>query len=119
MIALGILACAAPAAALHSVGLVRPATRLATSRVRIRMEDAAKPEPAIPSEEVDRIYSAEVDAVLARLTATPYKPEEERYIWGFVPFAEKINGRFAMMGFFILLIIESVLGKVSTARLTA
>jgi hypothetical protein len=64
----------------------------------------------LPPEEVDAIYGAEVDAAIAKLPE--YKTEEERYPFGFVPWAEKINGRAAMMGFTILLIIETVLGKV-------
>lgn len=109
-----LLACAAaPCSALRASALARPRTSR-TSSSRVRMEDAAEPaaepEAELPSEEVDRLYSAEVDAVLARLP--PYVPEEERYSFGFVPWAEKVNGRFAMMGLMILIALEAYLGKV-------
>jgi hypothetical protein len=83
--------------------------------VAVRMSDVvvrATPFP-LPPESVDRIYGAEVDAAIARLK--PFVPEEERNPFGFVPWAEKVNGRFCMMGFFALLFLEAYLDKVRRA----
>ncbi|KAG8463223.1 hypothetical protein KFE25_011220 [Diacronema lutheri] len=110
VIALALLAGAAvPTGALRVVGAPTRARARISRTTCVRMDDAPTREVVFPPEEVEAAYAAEVDAVLAKLG--PYVPEDERYLFGFVPWAEKINGRFAMMGFTILLILESVLGK--------
>src|SRR5690349_10545158 len=47
----------------------------------------------------------------AGVTLPPKQPEVPPPTNGFVDYAEKINGRFAMIGFFALLLVEGVTGK--------
>ncbi|KAJ1633299.1 hypothetical protein T492DRAFT_981905 [Pavlovales sp. CCMP2436] len=101
------LAMVTPAAAMRPALTGVRAARVGASCVR--MEDKA-PVP-FPPAEVEAAYAAEVDAAIRRRFTTDYVPEEKRYVFGFVDEAETLNGRAAMMGFTLLLLIETVLGK--------
>lgn len=47
----------------------------------------------------------------AGVTLPPKNPEVPPAMFGFVDWAEKMNSRAAMIGFFALLLVESVMGK--------
>ncbi|HEY9846407.1 MAG TPA: succinate dehydrogenase/fumarate reductase iron-sulfur subunit, partial [Candidatus Caenarcaniphilales bacterium] len=89
------------------------------SRMLWRGKFPAKFEPSTGVEEVRSLIEAVKQLELSQpmnldsLSETPSQPEKERYgqlkpTFGWTPYAELINGRFAMIGFAALLILELI-----------
>lgn len=104
------------------VAAVAPSRAAATLFVAARPSSLAAPRPLLPQQQQQRklVARAGSDAPAAPLTAPqppagvglpPRQPDVPEPRFGFVDWAEKINGRACMIGFFALLIVESVAGK--------
>lgn len=57
------------------------------------------------------VVSASTTPLPKGVTAPPRQPEKPEVMTGFVRFAEKINGRAAMLGFFGILFVEAIAGR--------
>lgn len=60
---------------------------------------------------IRRSVAVQAAKLPAGVTAPPRFPEPQFQRFGWVNWAEKINGRAAMMGFFGILIVEAIAGK--------
>jgi hypothetical protein len=120
-------ACAASTRAASSASATTSDRAFATQQ-RLSLARAARPAPfAAPSSFTSQAplrpqleARAGSDAPAARLTRPmppagvtmpPRQPDVPEPKFGFVDWAEKINGRACMMGFFALLLVESVAHK--------
>eukprot|EP00197_Chlamydomonas_leiostraca_P006447 CAMPEP_0202868168 /NCGR_PEP_ID=MMETSP1391-20130828/10339_1 /ASSEMBLY_ACC=CAM_ASM_000867 /TAXON_ID=1034604 /ORGANISM="Chlamydomonas leiostraca, Strain SAG 11-49" /LENGTH=110 /DNA_ID=CAMNT_0049548291 /DNA_START=30 /DNA_END=362 /DNA_ORIENTATION=+ len=65
--------------------------------------------PSVPRSRVVRVQAAVKPP--QGVSLPPQEPQAPPPMFGFVDWAEKINGRAAMLGFFALLLVEAVSGK--------